>query len=132
LPGPFQRTPALVDQNPQHGSGAQRGVPSALRILDWTRLDAPPSTPDIDRLLRNTHSDGQVRLAVLVSTPRMLLAAMVFAEQAELQGAQVRVFVGATEAVSWLYRDVPQESLGHDWPVGTGNSRQSPFRCRPE
>jgi hypothetical protein len=56
-------------------------------------------------------------MAVLVSTPKALMAANMFAERAGLLGAHVRVFVGASEAMAWLYRDLPTENLTHEWPV---------------
>ena len=98
-------------------SSSQRIVPDAYRIIDWSRHHAAPPAADVDRQLRNITRDGAARLAVLVSTPKALLAANLFAEQAGLQGAQVRVFVGASEAMSWLYRDLPVEAITHEWPV---------------
>jgi hypothetical protein len=98
-------------------SSSHRIVPDAYRIVDWSRHHAAPPADDVDRLLRNVARDGAARLAVLVSTPKALLAANVFAEQAGLQGAQVRVFVGASEAMSWLYRDLPLDTVTHEWPV---------------
>ena len=46
---------------------------------------------------------AQARLAVVIDTPRLLGAASVFAEQAGLQGTQVRVFIDEAEALTWLY-----------------------------
>ena len=81
-----------------------RGSTGALRVLDWTNLDAPPATTDITRLV-TAGKDGPPRLAILVNSPRMLRAADVFAEQAGLQGAQVRVFVDSNEAFAWLHKN---------------------------
>ena len=87
--------------------GARRSASiEAFRILDWTKLDAPPSMVDVKRLTDLGGGSGNVRLAILVDTPRKLRAATVFAEQASTQGAQVRVFTDAKEALAWLYRDV--------------------------
>jgi len=80
--------------------------PDVFRVLDWTKLDSPPSLADVKRLTAMAGTDGAVRLAILVNTPKMLRAATVFAEQATTQGAQVRVFIDAKEALGWLYRDV--------------------------
>lgn len=60
--------------------------------------------------------DGAAKLAILVNTPRMLRAADVFAEQASLQGVQVRVFVDAAEAIGWLYKGNSSALLVPDWP----------------
>ena len=90
-------------------------VPTAYRIVDWTRFDSAPSPADISALLANVARDGAARLAVLVRTPKVLQAANVFAEQAEMQGARVRVFIGSTEAMAWLYRDMPADDLPQDW-----------------
>jgi len=103
-------------------------TPSAYRIIDWTRLDSAPPIADVTRLLNSVAADRGARLAVLVSTPRVLCAASIFAEQAELLGAQVRVFVGATEAASWLYRDLPMAALPPEWPAGDPLQRPTPFR----
>lgn len=97
-----------------------RGTPSSFRVLDWTNLDTAPSSMDVTRMVGNGTTDGTARLAILVNTPRMLRAADVFAEQAGLHGAQVRVFVSAKEALAWLYKelppDLPPEILGNLWP----------------
>lgn len=98
-------------------SSSHRIAPDAYRIVDWSRYDAAPPVADVDRLLGNVARDSSARLAVLVSTPKALLAANHFAERAGLVGAQVRVFVGASEAMAWLYRDLPTESFTHEWPV---------------
>jgi hypothetical protein len=82
-------------------------------MLDWTNLDTAPSAIDVARM---AGIGGPARFAVLVNTPRMLRAASIFAEQAGLQGSQVRVFVDAREAQSWLYKDVPVQLLGQEWP----------------
>jgi hypothetical protein len=108
---------AAAAGGPRHEVG-ERVTPDAYRIVDWTRFETAPSAMDVERLLRSVARDG-ARLAILVSTPKVLSAANAFAERAELQGAQVRVFVGATEAVAWLYRDLPAENLTHEWPAGT-------------
>jgi hypothetical protein len=44
----------------------------------------------------------------------------VFAEQAGLQGAQVRVFIDAKEALAWLYKDSAAAAAAAaelQWPV---------------
>jgi len=82
-------------------------------MLDWTNLDTAPSAIDVARM---SGFAGPTRYAVLVNTPRMLRAASIFAEQAGLQGSQVRVFVDASEAQKWLYKDVPMDLLGQEWP----------------
>src|ERR1043165_9167661 len=97
--------------------GGEPLTPSAYRIIDWTRLESAPPPSDVARLLNSIDRAGGARLAVLVSTPKLLRVATVFAEQAELLGAQVRVFIGATEAAAWLYRDLPNATLTHEWPV---------------
>jgi hypothetical protein len=94
-----------------------RIAPDAYRVVDWSRYDAAPAAAEVDRLLTNVARDGATRVAVLVSTPKALLAANTFADQAAMVGAQVRVFVGATEAVAWLYRDLPADTLTHEWPA---------------
>jgi hypothetical protein len=107
--------------------GGEPPAQSAYRIIDWTRLDSAPPPADVARLLNTFARDG-ARLAVLVSTPRVLRVATVFAEQAELLGAQVRVFIGATEAARWLYRDLPMGEITPDWPVGDPSVRVTPLR----
>jgi hypothetical protein len=92
----------------------ERSEPEALRVLDWTKLDAAPSSMDVARMAALGGRAGTARFAVLVNTPRMLRAANVFAEQAGLHGAQVRVFVDAKEAVAWLYRDQPVNWIEFD------------------
>lgn len=82
-------------------------APEVFRILDWTKLDTLPSMADIRRLISLGGGQGGVRLAILVNTPRKLRAATVIAEQAAIEGAQVRVFVDAKEAMGWLYKDMP-------------------------
>lgn len=79
----------------------------ALRVLDWTNLDAVPESTDAAGMAVAACRGGAPRLAVLVNSPRMLRAANVFAEQAELQGAQVRVFVDEGEAQAWLCKSLP-------------------------
>ena len=81
----------------------------ALRVLDWTNLDGVPESTDAAGMAVAAcrGGGGAARLAVLVNTPRMLRAANVFAEQAELQGAQVRVFVDEGEAQAWLDKRLP-------------------------
>ena len=90
---------------------------SAYRVVHWSRHAGPPPDGDVDRLLKTVARDGAARLAILVATPRTLMAANVVAEQAELLGAQVRVFVGATEAMAWLYRDLTDDTYTQEWPV---------------
>ena len=85
-------------------------------MLDWTSLDTAPTSLDVMRMTSFSGAQGVARFAILINTPRMLRAATVFAEQASLQGAQVRVFVDSKEAVEWLYKDVPQTFLGVEWP----------------
>jgi hypothetical protein len=92
-----------------------RRTPDAVRMLDWTNLDSAPSSMDVTRMM-GIGGECAARFAVLVNTPRMLRAASVFAEQAGLRGAQVRVFVDAKEALGWLYKDLPSALLGHQWP----------------
>ena len=82
-------------------------APEAFRVLDWTNLDSPPTSMDVTRMAGLGGDNGAARFAILVKTPRMLRAANVFAEQASIHGAQVRVFVDAKEAVAWLYKDLP-------------------------
>src|ERR1700704_3006467 len=106
--------------NPPEGrppSSFRRGAPEAFRILDWTRLDSPPTSIDVARMAGIGGGEGAARLAVLVNHPKMLGAANVFAEQAGMQGAQVRVFVDAKEALAWLYKDQPSDLLSHEWPA---------------
>ena len=98
-------------------SSSQRIAPDAYRVIDWSRYEAAPPAADVDRVLGKIAGDATARLAVLVSTPKALLAANIFAEQAGLRGAQVRVFVGASEAMAGLYRDLPDENFTHEWPV---------------
>jgi hypothetical protein len=78
-----------------------RRTPEGLRLLDWTSPDATPATADIPRA--SSRREGMARLAVVIDTPRLLGAASVFAEQAGLQGTQVRVFINEEEALTWLY-----------------------------
>jgi hypothetical protein len=82
------------------------GTPDVFRVLDWTNLDAAPSTFDIARLA-HLAGQGTARVAILVNTPRMLRAATAFSEHASLQGVQVRVFIDSSEALSWLYKPLP-------------------------
>jgi hypothetical protein len=81
------------------------GTPEVFRVLDWTNLDAPPTSMDVARLVS---LGGSARVAILVNTPRMLRAANTFSEQAGLHGVQVRVFIDSAEALSWLYKPLPQ------------------------
>lgn len=85
-------------------------TPEVFRVLDWTNIDAAPTTLDIARLA----SMGSARVAILVNTPRMLRAAQAFSEHAALQGIQVRVFIDSTEALAWLYKPLP---TGVPWPL---------------
>jgi hypothetical protein len=96
LTGQFQTIPPPRDS----------GTPDVFRVLDWTNLDAAPTTLDIARLA-NMAGHGTARVAILVNTPRMLRAATAFSEHASLQGVQVRVFVDSSEALSWLYKPLP-------------------------
>jgi hypothetical protein len=108
--------PAL-DSTPAHGA------PDAYRVLDWTNLEAIPGSADVSRVALA----GSTRLAILVNSPRMLRAATVFAEQAGLQGTQVRVFVDSHEAMAWLYKNLPPTAFDQQWPVKPQGS-QKPFR----
>ncbi len=109
--------PAL-DSIPEHGA------PDAYRVLDWTNLDTIPGSADVSRV----SLAGSTRLAILVNSPRMLRAATVFAEQAGLLGTQVRVFIDSREAMSWLYRNLPQTAFDQNqWPVKPPGA-EKPFR----
>ena len=111
-----QSSPANQPKGSPTQPARDRGTPGAFRLLDWTNLDSPPSATDVTRMAGIAGRDAAVRFAVLVNTPRMLRAASVFAEQAGLQGAQVRVFVDAKEAQAWLYKDFPVALLDLEWP----------------
>lgn len=74
-------------------------------MLDWTNLDAPPTSVDVARLV---NLGAAARIAILVNTPRMLRAANTFSEQAGLHGVQVRVFIDSAEAMTWLYKVLPE------------------------
>lgn len=106
-----------VDKRVSLSARSDRIAPDAYRVLDWTNLDTAPTSMDVSRMAGLGGRDGAARLAILINTPRMLRAANVFAEQAGLQGAQVRVFVDSKEALAWLYKDLPP-ALVLDWPVG--------------
>jgi hypothetical protein len=80
-------------------------TPDVFRVLDWTNLDAPPTSLDVARLA--ALGSGGARVAILVNTPRMLRAANAFSEQAGLHGIQVRVFIDSAEALAWLYKPLP-------------------------
>ena len=86
-------------------SSTDHGTPDVFRVLDWTNLDAPPTSLDVARLTSLGH--GGARVAILVNTPRMLRAANAFSEQAGLHGVQVRVFIDSAEALAWLYKPLP-------------------------
>ena len=81
------------------------GTPEVFRVLDWTNLDAPPTSVDVARLV---NMGASARVAILVNTPRMLRAANTFSEQAGLHGVQVRVFIDSAEAMAWLYKPLPE------------------------
>ena len=81
------------------------GTPEVFRVLDWTNLDAPPTSVDVARLV---NMGSSARVAILVNTPRMLRAANTFSEQAGLHGVQVRVFIDSAEAMAWLYKPLPE------------------------
>jgi hypothetical protein len=83
---------------------ARDNTPEVFRVLDWTNLDAPPTSLDVARL---ASLGGSARVAILVNTPRMLRAANTYSEQAGLHGVQVRVFIDSTEALTWLYKPLP-------------------------
>ena len=80
---------------------------SQAGILDWRDLDVAPPTGDTAQIAVAACRSGMARLAVLVRTPPLLRAASVFAEQAGLQGAQVRVFIDEREARAWLQKGQP-------------------------
>jgi hypothetical protein len=103
------------DKSKRRSSHNEKLAPEAFRVLDWTNLDAAPTSIDVARMAGLGGREGIARFAILVKTPRMLRAANVFAEQAGLQGAQVRVFVDSKEALAWLYRDVPAAMMEQDW-----------------
>jgi hypothetical protein len=86
-------------------STRQAGTPEVFRVLDWTNLDAPPTSMDVARLATLGSS---ARVAILVNTPRMLRAANTFSDQAVMHGVQVRVFIDSAEALTWLYKPLPQ------------------------
>lgn len=101
--GAFQPTANVPTNRPGQ---AGQAVPDVYRVLDWTNLDSPPSTVDIARLT-SLGGNGSARVAILVNTPRMLRAATALSEHAGLQGVLVRVFVDSTEAMTWLYKPLP-------------------------
>jgi hypothetical protein len=102
-----QPLPANQPEGSTNSTSRDQRTPEAFRVLDWTNLDSPPSSTDVTRMASIGGREGVTRFAILVNTPRMLRAASVFAEQAGMQGAQVRVFIDAKEALSWLYKDFP-------------------------
>lgn len=108
---------SLGDKRESLSVRSDRSTPEAYRVLDWTNLDTAPTSMDVTRTGGLGGRDGTARLAIIVNTPRMVRSANVFAEQAGLQGAQVRVFVDSKEALAWLYKDLPS-AIGHDWPAG--------------
>ena len=110
---PVSESSPANSQGPPNRPSRDRIAPEAFRMLDWTNADTAPSAIDVARM---AGFGGPARFAVLVNTPRMLRAASVFAEQAGLQGSQVRVFVDAKEAQAWLYKDMPIALLGEEWP----------------
>ena len=89
---------------PQNSKARDGTTPEVFRVLDWTNLDAPPTSVDVARLAA---LGGSARVAILVNTPRMLRAANTFSEQAGLHGVQVRVFIDSGEAMAWLYKPLP-------------------------
>ena len=97
-------------QTPSKPTAPAEATPEVFRVLDWTNIDAAPTTLDIARLA----SMGSARVAILVNTPRMLRAAQAFSEHAALQGIQVRVFIDSTEALAWLSKPLP---TGVPWPL---------------
>jgi hypothetical protein len=119
----YESSPAISETASEQAL-RDRSAPDAFRLLDWTKLDAAPSSMDVTRLSGIGGRDGSARLAILVNTPRMLRAANVFAEQAGMHGAQVRVFVDSGEALAWLYRDVSSAVLGPNW-VGSRPLKQA-------
>lgn len=78
--------------------------PEVFRVLDWTNLDAPPTSLDVARL---ASLGSAARVAILVNTPKMLRAANTYSEQAGLHGVRVRVFIDSAEALAWLYKPLP-------------------------
>jgi hypothetical protein len=87
-------------------TSADASTPEVYRVLDWTNLDAAPTTVDIARLAALGGSGG-ARIAILINTPRMLRAATAFSEQAGMLGVYVRVFIDSAEAMAWLYKPLP-------------------------
>ena len=79
-------------------------TPEVFRVLDWTNLDAPPTSLDTARL---ASLGSTARVAILVNTPKMLRAANTYSEQAGLHGVRVRVFIDSAEALAWLYKPLP-------------------------
>ena len=100
-------TPGSVPQgqSPFSSKTSRDGTPEVFRVLDWTNLDAPPTSVDVARLVA---LGGAARIAILVNTPRMLRAANTFSEQAGLHGVHVRVFIDSSEALAWLYKPLPE------------------------
>jgi hypothetical protein len=101
-------TPSSVPQGQSafpKASSRDGNTPEVFRVLDWTNLDAPPTSVDVARLVS---LGGAARIAILVNTPRMLRAANTFSEQAGLHGVQVRVFIDSSEALAWLYKPLPE------------------------
>ena len=97
---------SLSPRRPRTTGQAVDSAPEVFRVLDWTNLDAPPTSLDIARLAA-MGGRGGTRVAVLVNTPRMLRAATMFSEQAGLLGVYVRVFIDSAEALKWLYKPLP-------------------------
>jgi hypothetical protein len=96
--------PTGLSQTSSRPAGRDFNTPEVFRVLDWTNLDAPPTSFDVARLAA---LGGSARVAILVNTPRMLRAANTFSEQAGLHGVQVRVFIDSSEALQWLYKPLP-------------------------
>ena len=96
--------PFPIGQSPARPSQAGRGQ-TELKLLDWTNLDAPPTSSLDVAKLATLGGNRRARVAVVVNTPRMLRAATTFSEHAGTQGVEVRVFIDSAEALAWLYKE---------------------------
>ena len=102
-PGSWPAGPSLTT-SPSRPFSRDGSSPEVFRVLDWTNLDAPPTSVDVARIVA---LGAAARVAIIVNTPRMLRAANTFSEQAGLHGVQVRVFIDSAEALHWLYKPLP-------------------------
>src|SRR3954462_5369169 len=57
--------PAAQTQAPINRPSRVRNAPDALRLLDWTSLDAAPSSMDVTRMAGFGGRDGAARLAIV-------------------------------------------------------------------